>query len=147
MFKNEFGQVRSGYLIASALLIVFVGQGIFMMPGATLVSIIEISKNQSDIAVETNLVEMSTLFLILTQDAGTFDGHAATLVAYRRINKKYTNILVIQGSTKVILFGLIRRAGVMSIIFFILLFTDHNTLINDWSTLHFSSYTLAFIVI
>src|SRR5690625_7980826 len=79
MFKNEFGQVRSGYLIASALLIVFVGQGIFMMPGATLVSIIEISKNQSDIAVETNLEEMSPLFLILTQGAGTFGGLAATL--------------------------------------------------------------------
>lgn len=147
MFKNEFGQVRSGYLIASALLIVFVGQGIFMMPGATLVSIIEISKNQSDIAVETNLEEMSPLFLILTQGAGTFGGLAATLVAFRAINKKNPNKLGIQGPAIDMSFGLILGAGVMTIIFFILLFTDQITLINDWSTLHFSSYTLAFVVI
>src|SRR5699024_4489309 len=106
MFKNKFGQVRSGYLIASALLIVFVGQGIFMMPGATLVSIIEISKNQSGIAVETNLVEMSPIFLILTQGAGTFGGLAPTLVAYRAINKKNPMNLGIQGPPIDMLFGL-----------------------------------------
>src|SRR5699024_10456251 len=103
MFKNEFGQVSSGYLIASALLIVFVGQGIFMMPGATLVSIIEISKNQSDIAVETNLEEMSPLFLILTQGAGTFGRLAAILFAFSAINKKNLNRLVIQVTAKVML--------------------------------------------
>src|SRR5699024_12529408 len=147
MFKNAFGQVTSGYLIASATLIVFVGQGIFMMPGATLVSIIEISKNQSGIAVETNLEEMSPLFLILTQAAGTFGGLAATLVAFRAINKKNPNKLGIQGPAKDMLFGFILGEGVMTIIFFILLFTDQITLINDWSTLNFSSYILVFVVL
>src|SRR5699024_9597467 len=52
-----------------------------------------------------------------------------------------------QGPAKDMLFGLILGAGVMTIIFFILLLTDQITLINDWSTLHFSSYTPAFVVI
>src|SRR5699024_12873433 len=115
MFKNAFGQVTSGYLIASATLIVFVGQGIFMMPGATLVSIIEISKNQSGIAVETNLEEMSPLFLILTQGAGTLGGLAATLVAFREINKKNPNKLGIQGPAKDILYELILETVQMTI--------------------------------
>src|SRR5699024_10906615 len=106
MFKNEFGQVRSGYLIALALLIVFVGQGIFMMPGATLVSIIEISKNQSDIAVESNLKERSPLFLILTHGAGTYGGLADKLVAFKAINKKKSIKLGIQAPGRDMLFGL-----------------------------------------
>src|SRR5699024_10394338 len=141
------GQVRSGYLLASALWIVCVGQGIFMVPGATLVSVIEISKYQSDIAVETKLVELRSLFLILTQGGGTLGGLDGTIVVYSAINKKNVNKLGIQGPAKDMLFGLILGAGVMTIIFFILLFTDQITLINDWSTLHFSSYTLAFVVI
>src|SRR5699024_3043214 len=107
MFKNEFGQVRSGYLIASALLIVFVGQGLLMMTGTTLVSIIVISESQSDIAVETNMEDMSPLFLILTQGAGTFGGLAATLVAFRAFKKNNPNKLGIQGPAKDMLFGLI----------------------------------------
>src|SRR5699024_6931412 len=111
MFKNEFGQVRSGYLIASAFLIVFVFQGIFMMAVATLVYIIEISKKQSDLSVETNLEEMSPLFLILTQDAGTSGRLAATRVAFRAINKKNPNNLGIQGPAKEMLLGLMLGAG------------------------------------
>src|SRR5699024_9911706 len=130
MFKNDFGQVRSGYLIAAAVLVVVVGEGIVMLSGATLVAIIEISKIHSTIAVGTNLEEMSPLFLILTQAASTFGGLAATLVAFRAINKKNPNKLGIQGPAKDMLFGLILGAGVMTIIFFILLFTDQITLIN-----------------
>src|SRR5699024_4907289 len=117
------------------------------MPCASLVSIIEISKYQSDIAVESNLDEMSQLFLILTQDAVTFGGLAATLYDFREIHKKNPNKLGIYSHSIDMLFVLIFVSDVMTIIFFILLFTDQITLINDWSTLHFSSYTLAFVVI
>src|SRR5699024_1162355 len=147
MFKNEFGQVRSGYLIASALLIVFVGQGIFMMPGAPLVSIIETSKNQSDIAVETQLEEMSPLLLILTHGAGTFGGLAATLAAFRAINKKNPNKLGIQGRARDMVFGLILGAGGRAIIFIILLFTVQSTLINDRDTIHSRSDTTAHVLV
>src|SRR5699024_6181289 len=78
--------------------------------------------------------------------AGTFGGLAATLVAFRAINKKNPNKLGIQGPAKDMLFGLILGAGVMTIIFFILLFTDQITLINDWLTIYFIFYTLSFVV-
>src|SRR5699024_2072080 len=122
-------------------------QGIFMDPAPTVVFIIEMSEKPSDIAVETNFEEKSARFFILKQGQGTFRGPTATPVPFRAINKKYPDKLRNQGPAKDMLFGLILGAGVMTIIFFILLFTDQITLINDWSTLHFSSYTLAFVVI
>lgn len=147
MFKNEFGQVKSGYMIAAALLTVFIGQGIFMLPGMTLMSIIEISKEQTEMTMELDMGDMSPLFLVLTQGAATFGGLAATLVIFRAINKKNPNKLGVQGPAKDMMFGLVLGAGVMTIIFALLLMTGQITLINALSDPQFSAYTLAFVVI
>lgn len=145
MFKNKFGQVRSGWLIAFALLMVFVGQGIFSFPGILLASTIDISKGQAVLSLESG--DMRPLFFVLTQGAGTLGGIVATLAVFRFINKKSPKKLRIQGPMSDMVFGLLLGAGVMTVIFFLLLMTKQITLVNALANPQFSYYTLAFAVV
>src|SRR5690625_941924 len=120
LFKNQKNQVRSGWIIFAALIIVFVGQGIFMLPGITLLSIIEMSTG----SISTGLDIMSNPWMLLmTQGVGTAGGIAATLVVWRAINKKYPLELGLRGRGTDFLFGLFLGAASIAIIFFILLAT------------------------
>src|SRR5690625_4560854 len=86
MFLNKNKQVRSGWIIFGALIIVFVGQSIFMLPGSTLLSIIEISSGEVSMGLDMSAIT-NPWMILSTQGAGTVGGIAATLVAWRAINK------------------------------------------------------------
>lgn len=145
MFKNEFGQVRSGWLITFALLMVFIGQELFTFAGVMLMLILDMSKEQVNIAV--GMDDMSPLFLILTQGAGTLGGIVVTLVVFRAVNKKNSSKLRIHGPVFDMVYGLLLGAGALTVIFFILLITKQITLVNALSNPQFSNYTLAFAVV
>lgn len=145
MFKNEFGQVRSGWLIALALLMVFIGQEIFVQAGLMVESATHVSNEQTDISLEPG--KMSPLVLVLTQGAGTLGGLVATIIAFRTINKKHLSKLRVQGPLADMVYGLLLGAGVMTVIFFILVKTNQITLVNALSNPQFSYYTVAFAVV
>src|SRR5690625_790758 len=146
MFKNKENQVRSGWLILGSFIIMYVGQTIFMLPGMTLVSIIQISSDS--IAVEIDPLNLDNPWLILlTIGAGNLGGIAATLVAWRAINKKYPLEIGLRGPGKDFLFGLFLGATSITVIFFFLLFSGNLQMINGFSTPEFSAFTLVFLVI
>lgn len=146
LFKNEANQVRSGWLILAAFIIMFIGQTVFMLPGLTLISIIEISTGE--ISIETDMSSISSPWLVLfTQGAGTLGGIAGTLVAWRVINKQNPNTLGLQGSGKDLLFGLFLGAISITIIFFILLATGNVTLLNSFLRPEFSMFTFTYLIL
>lgn len=147
MFLNKNNQVRSGWLIFIALLIVFIANGIFMLPGMTLLTILEISSGEIAIEIDGDLGNMSPWMVLLTQGAATVGGIAATLVVFRAINKKYPNQLGLQGRGKDFGFGLLLGAAAITVIFFILLVTGDVTLLSSLLKPTFTWYTLAFLIL
>lgn len=145
MFKNEFGQVRSGWLIAFAGLLVFLGQGIFTFIGSIFASMIDMSTEQADKALDLN--DLSPWSLVLTQGAGTLGGIVAALIAYRIVHRKNSNDIKVQGPLFDMVYGLLLGAGAMTVAFFLLQMTNQITLVNTLSSPQFSYYTFAFAVI
>src|SRR5690625_3334786 len=124
MFKNKENQVRSGWLILASFIIMYVGQIIFMLPGITLVSIIQISTGE--ISMEFDPADLDNPWLtLMTLGAGNLGGIAATLVAWRAINKQNPLELGLRGSGKDFLFGLCLGAVSITVIFFSLLGTNN----------------------
>ncbi|MBO1004868.1 CPBP family intramembrane glutamic endopeptidase [Pseudogracilibacillus auburnensis] len=145
MFQNKNKQVRAGWLIFIALLFVFIGQTIFMLPGMTLLSIFEISSGE--ISMEFDLGAMSPWMVLLTQGAGSIGGIAATLVVFRAINKKNPNQLGIQGPGRDFIFGLFLGAASIAAIFFILLATGDVILLSSLLNPEITWYTLSFLIL
>src|SRR5690625_3323472 len=146
MFKNKANQVRSGWLIAVALIFVFIGQAIFMLPGITLLSIIDISSGGT--SLQFDMENMQSPWLILfTQGAGTLGGIAATLVIFRAINKKNPNKLGVQGPAKDFWFGLFLGAVSITVIFLILLLTGDITLLTSLLSPTFTLYTISYLIL
>lgn len=146
MFKNKANQVRSGWLILASFIIMYVGQMIFMLPGITLISIIEISSNSIEIEIDPINVDNPWLSL-LTLGAGSLGGIAATLVAWRAINKQNPLEIGLRGSGKDFLFGLFLGAASITIIFFFLLLSGNLKMINGFAEPEFSMFTLVFLII
>lgn len=146
MFKNKENQVRSGWLILASFIIMYVGQMIFMMPGITLVSIIQISSGE--ITMELDPANLDSPWLtLMTLGAGHLGGIAATLVAWRAINKQNPLDIGLRGSGKDFLFGLFLGAASITVIFFLLLGTNNVQMINSLSTPEFSLFTFVFLII
>lgn len=143
MFRNKNKQVRAGWLIFIALLFVFIGQTIFMFPGMTLLTIVEISSGE----ISLDLGTMSPWMVLLTQGAGSLGGIAATLVVFRAINKKNPNQLGIQGPRVDFIFGLFLGAASIAAIFFILLATGDVTLLSSLLNPEITWYTLSFLIL
>lgn len=146
MFTNKQNQVRSGWLIFIALVIVLIGQGIFMLPGITLVSIIEISSGEISMEVDGSSIS-NPWMILLTQGAGTIGGIAATLVVWRAINKKYPPELGLRGQGKDLFFGLFLGAASITVIFFVLLATGNITLLNSLSSPQITMFTLTYLIL
>src|SRR5690625_3212677 len=124
----------------------YVEQTIFMLPGMTLVSIIQISSDS--ITVEIDPMNLDNPWLILlTIGAGHLGGIAATLVAWRAINKQNPLEIGLRGSGKDFLFGLFLGAASITVIFLLLLGTRNVEMINSFSTPEFSMFTLVFLII
>lgn len=148
MFKNKYHQVRSGWLIFGAFLIVLTGQLMFTLPGNTLISLIEMAMRHDNGSLPPAL---QPYILLLTQGAGTFGAIAATLVAFRVINKKNPNKLGVQGPVPDFFIGLLLGGLSITIIFFILYLTGNINLSNRLSqptfTPYFFVYGILFILV
>lgn len=146
LFKNEANQVRSGWLILSAFIIMFIGQAIFMLPGMTLVSIIEISTGEVSVEIDMGSISNPWMFL-MTQGLGTAGGIAGTLVAWRAINKKNPLELGLRGQGKDFMFGLLLGAVSISMIFFLLLATGNVTMLHSFLSPEFSMFTFTYLIL
>ncbi|MEI3607344.1 CPBP family intramembrane glutamic endopeptidase [Pseudogracilibacillus sp. SE30717A] len=146
MFKNNAGQVRSGWIILIAFFFMFMGQAIFMLPGMTLLSILEISSGEVSVEIDMNSIN-NPWMILMTQGAATFGGIAATLVIWRAINKKYPLDLGLRGPTKDLLFGLFLGAISMTVIFFILLVTGNINLLNSLSQPVITTFTFSYLIL
>lgn len=148
MFKNKYNQVRSGWLIFGAFLIVLTGQVMFTLPGETMISLLEMSARHD--ADGLNSV-FDPYIVLLTQGAGTFGAIGATLIAFRAINKKNPNKLGVQGPPLDFLVGLALGAVSMTIIFLILYATNNISLVNGLAspnlTPYFFVYGILFILV
>lgn len=145
MFKNKAGQVRSGWMIFFAFLIMFAGQFIFMLPGITFMSIIEITQHGASVELDFN--SMGPWMILMTQGAGTFGGLAATLVAWRSLNKRPVNELGVRAPDLDLVFGLLLGAASITLIFFILYITGNVTLLNSLSEPKITLYTFSFLIL
>lgn len=146
MFINKQNQVRSGWLIFIALVIVLIGQGIFMLPGVTLVSIMEISSGEISMEIDGSSTS-NPWMILLTQGAGTIGGIAATLVVWRAINKKYPPELGLRGQGKDLFFGLVLGAVSITVIFFVLLATGNITLLNSLLSPQITLFTFTYLIL
>lgn len=148
MFKNKYNQVRAGWLIFGALLIVLTGQIMFTLPGETMISLLEMSSRHDTGGLSS---VFDPYIILLTQGAGTFGAIAATLIAFRTINKKNPNKLGVQGPPLDFLVGLALGALSMTIIFVFLYATGQisleNSLGNPRITAYFFIYAILFILV
>src|SRR5699024_9264219 len=131
MFKNKYNQVRSGWLIFGAFLIVLTGQVMFTLPGGTMVSLLEMSARHDTDGLNS---VFDPYIILLTQGAGTVGAIGATLIAFRVINKKNPNKLGVQGPPLDFFVGLALGAISMTIIFVVLYATNNISLVNSLSS-------------
>lgn len=147
MFLNKNNQVRSGWIILIAFIFMFAGQAIFMLPGMTLMSIIEISTGEVSVEIDGSMMLNNPWMILMTQGAGTIGGISATLVLWRAINKKYPPALGLRGPGKDLLFGLFLGAASMTVIFFILLATGNVTLLSSLARPEITTFTFTFLIL
>ena len=144
MFKNEWNEVRSGWLILGAFVVVLVGQIMFTLPGVTFLNLIEMAGRHND---TPNVFLQSPFTILLTQGAGTFGGIAATFIAYRTINKKNPNKMYVQGRATDLWTGLILGALSITILFVFLYSTNQIVLKNPLSDPNITSALLVYFIL
>ena len=144
MFKNEWNEVRSGWLIIGAFVVVLVGQIMFTLPGVTFLNLIEMAGRHND---TPNVFLQSPFTILLTQGAGTFGGIAATFIAYRTINKKNPNKMYVQGRATDLWTGLILGALSITILFVFLYSTNQIVLKNPLSDPNITSALLVYFIL
>src|SRR5690625_5252960 len=120
MFKNQFGQVRSGWLILIAIIAMFLMETIFAIPGIILLVVTEIADG-----ADPYLFDVMAAFddhpwiTLLAQGGGTVGGILVTFLLWRFINKKSIKALGFRGSGNDFGFGLFLGAISITIIFFL----------------------------
>lgn len=146
MFLNKEKKVRSGWLILSALLIVYFGQIVFMLPGSTLLSLIEMARDDTVMRGDLSYVAQPWMILA-TFGATTFGGIAATLVAWRAINKQYPLALGLRGKLRDLFFGLLFGGASITIIFIILLSTGNVVMETHFLQPNVTMFAVTFLIL
>lgn len=148
VFKNNAGQIRSGWLIIGGFIFVLIVQSIFTIPGMAVLA--------NQLGVESLELSAQELLLVidqypwnflLVQAGGTLGGIIATLLLWRVLNKKPLKELGFKGSLSDLAFGLILGAVSITLIFLLLYITGNVMLLNAWSEPEFSVFTLTFLLI
>lgn len=147
MLKNSLGQVRSGWIILIAFIVMLVIQDVFMMPGLMLLDFIAAS-NQAN-AVDLDI--MATLggypwLILFIQGGGTAGAIGITFLLWRYLNKETVKALGFRGSLKDLGFGLLLGAISITAIFIILMVTGNITLMNSFFKPEFTVFTLTFLL-
>lgn len=148
MFKNNAGQVRSGWFIILGFSLVLFFQSIFTIPGMGMLANLE-GLASLDLSTKELMLTMDNYpwIFLAVQGGGTLGGILATLILWRFINKKSLRKLGFTSSLSDLIFGLVLGAISITLIFFILLMTGNVTLINSLLTPEFSIYLFTFFLI
>lgn len=144
MFKNTNGQVRSGWLIILALIIMFAAQMIFSIPGTFLLILKEAVIEEGGISFEID--GSNEWVFLLTNGIGTLGGLIAILLVWRFINKEKFTRMGLRWQSNDLIFGLVFGALSITIIFIFLYATGQITLVNTFSSPEFSIFTLLFFI-
>jgi len=153
MFKNKNNQIRAGWYILAAFIIMYVGQFIFSLPGSVLLVLMQMDLGSQSVDIVINPEDLAgqifenPLLLLFVQGAGTFGGLAATLIAWRALNKKQPLDIGLRGSGLDFVFGLFLGAASIIFISLLLLVTGQVKMMNDFLSPEFSIFTLVFLVI
>jgi len=144
MFKNQIGQVRSGWLILLAFIIMFVGQISFTIPGSIFLVLSQAVIEDGGMSIE---IEGSNEWVfLLTNGFGTLGGLIATLLVWRFINREKFSRIGLDWYGKDLIFGLFLGAISITVIFFALYMTGNLTLLNPLTKPSFSIFTLLFLL-
>ena len=144
MFRNANGQVRSGWLIALTLLLMFIAQIIFSIPGTFFLILKDAVVEDGGISFEVDATK-EWIFL-LTNGAGTIGGLVAVLLVWRFINKERFTRMGLRWQATDLIFGLVLGALSITVIFIFLYATGQITLVNALSAPEFSMFTLLFFI-
>ncbi|HLR09576.1 MAG TPA: type II CAAX endopeptidase family protein [Bacillota bacterium] len=140
MFKNRSGQVRAGWIIMMAFIVVIVVQTVFQVPGSLLLAAVATPENP-DV-----LVRHPWMFLLM-QGGGTAGGIVMTIVLWRFLNKKSVRALGFGGRFNDFWFGMLLGAVSIVFIFLLLVATGNVTLINSLTDPEFTVLTFTFFII
>lgn len=147
MIKNGSGQVRSGWLILVALIVMLLAQSIFMIPGFVAFGMIEganelVSSNEDIMRA----LDSYPWIILLVQGGGTVGAICVTFLLWRIMNKETIESLGFRGSLKDLGFGLFLGAISITIITFILMVSGNVTLMNSFLEPEFTVYALTFLI-
>ncbi|WP_138415907.1 CPBP family intramembrane glutamic endopeptidase [Aquibacillus sediminis] len=142
MFKNSSGQVRAGWMILLALIVMFAAQGLFMVPGFVLFDLLQTTTTD----MMSGLDRHPWIALII-QGGGTFGGLLMTLMFWRFVNKRAVKEIGFNKRGKDLLFGLLLGAASITAIFLLLFITGNVELLNRFSAPEFSTYTITFFIL
>lgn len=145
MFKNQSNQVRAGWLILIAFILMFVGQILFTIPGMAVLFITDAVISDSGISIEVD--GSNELIFLLTNGFGTIGGLVVTLLVWRFINREKLVKIGLAWRLKDLLFGLFLGALSITILFCILYLSGSISLVNPLSEPKFSIYTGLFFIL
>src|SRR5699024_9970880 len=124
VFKNRSGQVRAGWIIMMAFIVVIVVQTVFQVPGSLLLAAVATPENP-DV-----LVRHPWMFLLM-QGGGTAGGIVVTIVLCCVLTKKLVLALGFGVIFSSFWFGMLLGAVSIVFIFLLLVATGSVTLINS----------------
>ena len=145
MFKNKTSQVRSGWLILLAFIIMFAAQVIFTIPGSIILVLSQVIVEDGGISVEID--GANEWVFLLTNGIGTLGGLIATLLVWRFINRHTFARIGLSWNGKDLVFGLFLGAISITFMFCILYATGNITLLNSLLEPELSIFTLLFLLL
>lgn len=147
MFKNQANQIRAGWVILLTFVIMFIAQGIFMIPGIVTLTVVEGVNGTNLISYDVmDAFESHPWISLLAQGGGTAGAIFITLLLWRFVNKKTVKEIGFRGPAKDLGFGLLLGAISITVIFILLMLTGNIKLINSFSNPEFTMFTLSFLV-
>src|SRR5690625_3869150 len=144
MFKNQIGQVRSGWLILLAFIIMFVAQILFTIPGTIFLVFSQAVIEDGGMSIEID--GSNEWAFLLTNGFGILGGLIATLLVWRFINREKFSRIGLSWHGKDLVFGLFLGAISITVIFFALYVTGSISLLNPLTKPSFSIFTLLFLL-
>lgn len=143
MFKNKNNQIRSGWFIFVAFILMVILNGLFSYPGIYFFLKEVVVHDQSELY---HMLEGYPWYNLFVNGGAVLGTIVSVIVAWRFLNKKKIIELGFGKGFKKFGFGLILGGLSITFIFMILLLTKQITLENDLITPHFSTFTMTYLL-
>lgn len=144
MFKNKYGQVRSGWVILAVLVTFYVAM-LLVLQIFSIILMLFTLQNEAVDAAFVELMNESQWFMVILQDAVMV---AVPVFVWTKLMKRRLpdmGLPSIKNNGKELISGLLLGAGVMALVFGALLLTG-NARVVDW-TPHFSPQTIQYLLV